>query len=272
MHILIELGATAGCVGALLLLGAAFLHLLPRISPPIAAACTKAPGLDCVVTYFLAAPLIVGPIVAGWAGLFGAIVGQVASICIWTWLHELAHHDAVRGPRIDKVLNRLIGRWRNHAALWVTTIVAPLFWTIRIAQILLWPVLRWLTRFPRYNDAEWVAVSRQKFTGLVGHDLIWCLYCDWMTGVWSLGSEMLRNIESFWCPIRFLDAKKCANCSVDFPDLDSQWTASDGSVADVADLLAKKHGDGFHGWFGHPVRLTIAGRELQTPNQPTRSI
>ena len=47
-----------------------------------------------------------------------------------------------------------------------------------------------------------------KVEGLVGHDRIWCLYCDWMTGVWSLGTEMLRNVESFWCPLRFSsDAK-----------------------------------------------------------------
>jgi hypothetical protein len=129
-------------------------------------------------------------------------------------------------------------------------------------------VLRRLTRFPRYNSAEWIAVSRQKFTGLVGHDLIWCLYCDWMTGVWSLGSEMLRNVESFWCPIRFLDAKKCANCTTDFPDLDGAWTPADGSMADVTDLVAKKYGDGFHGWFGHPVRLTVEGKELTQPVRP----
>ena len=39
---------------------------------------------------------------------------------------------------------------------------------------------------------------------VIGHALIWCLYCDWMTGVWSLGTEMLRNVESFWYPIRLL--------------------------------------------------------------------
>jgi hypothetical protein len=82
-----------------------------------------------------------------------------------------------------------------------------------------------------------VNVTRQKFDGLVGHDRIWCLYCDWMTGVWSLGGEMLRNVETFWCPIRFLDAKKCENCKVDYPDIDNGWTDAKGNIADAVQTL-----------------------------------
>ena len=41
-----------------------------------------------------------------------------------------------------------------------------------------------------------------------------------LTGVYSLGAEMLRNVESFWCPIRFYDGKKCDNCKLDFPDIE----------------------------------------------------
>ena len=55
-------------------------------------------------------------------------------------------------------------------------------------------------------------------------DLIWCLYCDWMTGVYAFGGEMLRNVESFWCPIRFYDGKKCENCKIDFPDIE-KWAS-----------------------------------------------
>jgi hypothetical protein len=99
-------------------------------------------------------------------------------------------------------------------------------------------------------------VSRQKFGGLVGHDLIWCLYCDWMTGVYSLGAEMLRNVESFWCPIRFYDGKKCENCKVDFPDLDGGWVRADGSMSEVAGVLEEKYGSGRREWFGHPARTT----------------
>ena len=46
--------------------------------------------------------LIVGPAVAGWPGLGGAILGQVAGVLIWIALHELAHPEARRGPRIVK--------------------------------------------------------------------------------------------------------------------------------------------------------------------------
>ncbi|MEZ6162889.1 MAG: hypothetical protein R3B67_00435 [Phycisphaerales bacterium] len=110
-------------------------------------------------------------------------------------------------------------------------------------------------------------MSRHKFDGLVGHDLIWCLYCDWMTGVWSLGSEMLRNVESFWCPIRFLDDKKCANCSVDFPDVMNAWVPSDGSMGDVTELLERKYAGLGSGtpWFGHPEQggLTVEGKRVE---------
>ena len=119
-------------------------------------------------------------------------------------------------------------------------------------------------RLPKYRTAEWVNVSRHKFEGLVGHDLIWCLYCDWMTGVWSLGTEMLRNVESFWCPIRFRSDKKCENCAIDFPDVNGGWAPEDGTMADVV----KAHADHYPGpngensWFGHPVRLTVNDNEI----------
>jgi hypothetical protein len=106
-----------------------------------------------------------------------------------------------------------------------------------------------------------VNVSRQKFRGLVGHDLIWCLYCDWMTGVWSLGTEMLRNVESFWCPIRFASGKKCDNCKLDFPDVAGGWVPADSSVVEAAALVTEKFSGGQKGWFGHPVRLTIERKE-----------
>ncbi|HMO25195.1 MAG TPA: hypothetical protein PKB10_02920 [Tepidisphaeraceae bacterium] len=181
-------------------------------------------------------------------------------------IHELMYREAARGPRIVKFLNRTVGRWRNHLALWVTVIALPAFWIIRFIQYVAYPPLVWLLRFPRYRHAEWVNVSRQKFDGLVGHDLIWCLYCDWMTGVYSLGGEMLRNVESFWCPIRFYDGKKCENCRIDFPDVDNGWVKPDGTMADVEKVMQDKYGQGEHSWFGHPVRLTIAGKKIATEN------
>jgi len=271
MNVLIAIAAIAGTVAGMLLFGAAILHLIPRMGGMgrrVSAALCHAPALDWVVVYFIVLPLIAGPVIAGWRGLVGAIVGQVAGVLIWTALHELAHRRDVRGPRIVRVLNRVIGPWRNHAALWLTAIVTPGFCLVRLAELLLYPPIRWLTGFPGYPQAEWVNVSRHKFNGLVGHDLIWCLYCDWMTGVWSLGSEMLRNVESFWCPIRFDSAKKCENCSVDFPDVNHGWVPADGNMAQVAQVLEESHAGGTHAWFGHPVRLTVRGKEIrpQTPD------
>ena len=233
----------------------------------------KAPGLDLVVAWFTTGPAVAGLIVFGWRGLLGGIVGQMVGLTVWGWGHELAHRNSVKGPRIVKVLNKLVGRWRNHGALWVSAMAVPVFWSVRIGELVVYPLLIWLLRFPKHKQGEWVNVSRHKFDGLVGHDLVWCLYCDWMTGVWSLGSEMLRNVESFWCPIRFSDVSKCTNCSMDFPDI-WKWTAADGKMEDVTRLLEEKYGIGKEAeerpdrntWFGHQdrVQLTVKSESIES--------
>ena len=130
-----------------------------------------------------------------------------------------------------------------------------------MAEVLAYPLLHWTCGLPRYRQGDWVNVSRQKFDGLVGHDLIWCLYCDWMTGVWSLGTEMLRNVESFWCPIRFASDKKCENCAIDFPDVNGGWTPANGTMADVVRTWEGHYAaPGENPWLGHKVRLTVNGR------------
>ncbi|MCB9840750.1 MAG: hypothetical protein H6809_03755 [Phycisphaeraceae bacterium] len=276
MQELIWAGSIAGSTLVSLLVGAGVLHLLGRLGSAGRAAsewCCRGIGLDLVITWFTALPMVggiatgssaLGASLGHWlgalVGLVAAVVGQIAAVCVWTVLHELAHRDAVKGPRIVKVLNRTVGRWRNHAAVWWTAWCVPVFFVVRVAEYVVYPPLTWLVRLPRYESADWVRVSRHKFKGLVGHDLIWCLYCDWMTGVWSLGTEMLRNVESFWCPIRFDSAKKCANCRTDFPDIDAGWVPADGDMAQVeAVLAAKQSREGPNAWFGHPVRLTVGG-------------
>jgi hypothetical protein len=249
-----------------MLVGAGVLHAIPRLGAPgraLSAALCRAPLLDLPITYFTVAPLVIGPVVAGWVGFLGAVTGQVAAVIAWTQLHELANRRHLRGPRIVKVLNRTVGRFRNHAAVWVTALCTPVFWVVRVAELTVYPPLVWLVDLPAYRHADWVNVSRQKFHGLVGHDLIWCLYCDWMTGVWSLGSEMLRNVESFWCPIRFDSAKKCANCATDFPDVAHGWVPAHATMADVTETIETMYGDGQRprAWFGHPVRITVKGKD-----------
>lgn len=267
-RMLILLSLIAAVTIIAILLGSGILHLLPRLGGfgrYCSAAFCRAPALDLAVTYFLILPPVAGLIAGGWLGLPAAVAGQIIGLQLWVWLHELAHPSARKGPRIVKTLNRIVGRWRNHAALWVTAIVVPLFWIVRLAQIFVYPLLTWLVGLPAHRTGEWINVSRQKFDGLVGHDLIWCLYCDWMTGVWSLGSEMLRNVESFWCPIRFYDGKKCENCRIDFPDVDGTaatpgWVPADGTMSEVAALLESQYtGRTANGWFSHPARLTVKG-------------
>jgi hypothetical protein len=188
-----------------------------------------------------------------------AVIGQVVAMQVWIRAHEMVKGLPPKENRITTVLNKRVGRLRNHAAVWCTAPAIPVFWGVRFAEIFVYPFVAGMAGLPRYRHRDWVSVSRQKFDGLVGHDRIWCLYCDWMTGVWSLGGEMLRNVESFWCPIKFLDAKKCANCAVDFPDVE-RWTPANGTMAEVADLLREQHsGDKPNAWFGHPVRLTVGG-------------
>lgn len=242
------------------------LCLLPRVGvagPWIVERLARAPWLDGVVALLTWVPWLVAGLLGGWAALGGAIVGQVIALFVWVWIHESLHRDAARGPRIVKTLNRIVGRWQNHAAIWITIVALPGFWFIRLLEIFIYPTLVWLLKFPRYPQGQWVNVSRQKFSGLVGHDLIWCLYCDWMTGVYALGAEMLRNVESFWCPIRFYDGKKCDNCRMDFPDLDGGWVPASATMADVARTLEAHYGQGENAWFGHPARLTVKGRDLQ---------
>jgi hypothetical protein len=242
-----------------LLIAACLLHLLPRlgrVGQRLVAACCRVPLLDVIVFYFTFLPLLVGPLLAGWFGLLSAVLAQLATLLTWQTIHEALRREAMKGPRIIKVLNQKFGTLRNLTAVYVTGFAIPIFWFVRMAELILYPPLVKLVNLPPYNAAEWISVSRQKFDGLVGHDLIWCLYCDWMTGVWSLGTEMLRNVESFWCPIRFSCDKKCANCAIDFPDVNAGWVHARGNMSDVVATLARMYppANQPQAWFGHPLR------------------
>jgi hypothetical protein len=259
LHFIVALILVAGW--KLLLLAALF--LLVRQQPqsmPVLESLARAPMLDLFLAALTWIPWIFAACGGGWGGLLGGLAASAGVLVGWIQWHEHQHADAAAGPRIKKALNHLVGPTANHAALWLTLIAYPVFWMIRLHEICAYPLLIWLLGFPPYKSGDWVNVSRQKFSGLVGHDLIWCLYCDWMTGVYSLGAEMLRNVESFWCPIRFYDGKKCENCKMDFPDLETGWVPPDGTMADVAAVLTEKYATGERTWFGHPARLTVRGK------------
>lgn len=214
----------------------------------------RAPGLDLTVLMLLPIPWLIGSFTSGWLGLVAVLAGQIIAMQTLIFFHELNHPEVTKGLRIVKFLNREVGWWRNHLGLWVSTLALPMFLMIRLSEIIVYPLLVSILGFPQYQRGEWVNVSRHKFEGLVGHDLIWCWYCDWMTGVYSLGTEMLRNVESFWCPIRFHDHKKCENCKLDFPDLENGWVDSQGEMKDVVKLMESKYSDSPRSWFGHPER------------------
>lgn len=216
-----------------------------------------APGLDVVVSLLTWIPWLLAFWLSGFVGLVGCVIGQLLAMeafCFW--------HERQAGPReasIGRTLNRLTSPFDNNLALLATLPALPAFLLIRFSQLTTYPVLVRTVRLPPYRHSEWVSVSRQKFSGLVGHDLVWCLYCDWMTGIYALGGEMLRNLESFWCPIRFYPGKKCENCKLDFPDI-PDWVPADGTMADVEKKLVEKYeGRRWNSWWAHPERKAEKG-------------
>jgi len=259
---------------AALLSLAGLCHLLAKIAPNVAALLIRAPGLDVLVFLFTVAPWALGitlgaALTDAWYGwiLYAliTIAAQAAALLVWAQLHELIAGRPKREHRIHPTLDSIVGTARNHAAAWWTALAVPIFWLVRMAQWIVYPPLTKLVGLPKYPSGEWINVSRQKFDGLTGYDLIWCLYCDWMTGVWSLGSEMLRNVESFWCPIRFSDRAKCDNCAVDFPDINAGWVPHDATMADVTRLLRQRYPgpNNQNPWLNHPARLTINGQPAE---------
>src|SRR6266568_3583162 len=196
---------------------AGLLHLIPRLGAAgtrISAWLCRAPGLDLLVSLVTWIPPTVLGILYGWRGVAGAIMGQVLGMLVWMFAHELANRQYVHGPRIVTFLNRTVGRFNNHVALWVTALALPVFIVLRVA-------------------------------------------------------EMLRNVESFWCPIRFASGKKCDTCKLDFPDINGGWVAPEGTMGDVVTTLEKMYGaavtahlprDQRHPWFGHPLRRTVGAK------------
>ncbi len=253
-----------------LIIGVSFFHLLPRfgkLGNRIGDWLCYAPGIDLALVYLMLMPITVGAIASGWLGVGTALLAQLSTLWLWITIHESTHREQLRQANIHRSLGVIVGKWQNHLAVWITALAIPLFWLVRLTQIIVYPSLTQLIKLPKYNAKDWVNVSRHKFEGLVGYDLIWCLYCDWMTGVWSLGTEMLRNVESFWCPIRFYSTKKCENCQIDFPDVVNEWVAADGTVQDVTVLLESKYTQeqNERSWFGHTGRQCQTSSSSQEP-------
>jgi hypothetical protein len=239
------------CLG-LIFCGLAVAAILTRAAYAINDRIAQAPLLDLFVSLFTWAPWVAGALLHGWPGVAAAVVAQLLFLHFFCIVHRLLRGK--KGRTLTDAQGRILGPFRNQLCLMVQTPAVLVFVQVRLAEILLYPAIAWLGKLPTYNTAEWVNLSRHKYDGLIGYDLLWCWYCDWMTGAWALGSEMLRNIESFWCPIRFLDPKKNANASTDFPDV-AKWAPPEGSMEDAVRAF-EAHYDGKrkNSWWGHPDR------------------
>ena len=81
---------------------------------------------------------------------------------------------------------------------------------------------------------------------------------------------MLRNVESFWCPIRFSSTAKCENCRNDFPDIAGGWIDAGGKIEDVVGALEQNYGKEGEvlprSWWGHPdrkpIQMNVRGRPM----------
>lgn len=226
--------------------------ILTRLAFAISGEIARAPWLDFFISFFTWIPWCVGGYVNGWWGLLAAVIAQVLALHFFCLVHR-----AIRGKKgrtLTDAQGKILGPIRNQLCLLVQTPAIFVFVGIRIAEILLYPLIAWLGKLPTYRHGDWVNLSRHKYDGLIGYDLLWCWYCDWMTGLWALGSDMLRNIESFWCPIQFLEEAKNRNAAIDFPDV-AAWAPPNGTMEDAVRAFEEHYdGERKNSWWGHPDR------------------
>ncbi|MES2919948.1 MAG: hypothetical protein V4819_00260 [Verrucomicrobiota bacterium] len=239
---------TAGLIFA----GLVVAGLLSRVAFAISEKITRAPLLDIFISLFTWMPWAAGAWLDGWLGVVAALVAQFVGIHVFCLTDRIIRGK--KGRTLTDAQNKLLGPVRNQLALFATVPAVLVFVGARLTEIFLYPVVARLAKMPQYRQGEWVNLSRHKYDGLIGYDLLWCWYCDWMTGLWALGSEMLRNIESFWCPIRFRDDAKNNNAIIDFPDV-AEWAKADGTMEDAVKAF-EEHYDGQreNSWWGHPDR------------------
>ncbi len=237
--------------------GLAAAGIFTRLAYAVTDRIAQAPVLDLFVSLFTWMPWAAGALLGGWTGFFAAVFAQLVFLHAFCLVHRALRGR--KGRTLTDAQGRVLGPVRNQLCLLVQTPAIFAFVAVRAAELFLYPLIAALGRLPTYRQAEWVNLSRHKYDGLIGYDLLWCWYCDWMTGLWCLGTEMLRNIESFWCPIRFQSPEKNRNVAIDFPDI-AKWAPPDGTMEDAVRLI-EEHYDGKapNSWWGHPDRQKNPG-------------
>ncbi|RMH26782.1 MAG: hypothetical protein D6693_06535 [Planctomycetota bacterium] len=193
-------------------------------------------GVDAAIGAFTLGPFAValaipaaragGPVAWGVAPLVSSLV----YLALWCVADERIRGER-GGFRIRRYWIRRDG-WLRYALGWSILLAVPVFWMVRLAQVVVYPMLNVAWGLPRLRTRDYIALSRHKTEGLVGADYLFCLYCEWMTGLWSLGTEMLRHLESMWCPLRFGRADQCERCAATFPDI-REWAPAEGGMAGV---------------------------------------
>lgn len=253
----IEIVDSFGCGLAYLSLSALTLHLLLAASSKLGEAFTKTPLLDFWIAVFIWLPPLASLFLRSWRYALGVILAQIVFLLLYSSIHSSYYRLFKKQcpGRLMKTLGASIGRPRVFLGFLSTLLAIPVFLVIRAGQVFAYPLMIYFLRFPRYRHSDWIQLSRHKFDGLIGMDLLWCLYCEWAAGVYALGGEMVRNNESFWCPIRFYDSKHCENCQIDFPDL-KEWIPQDKKMEDVENLLKSKYTKErkIFSWYKHPSR------------------
>src|SRR5687768_2819916 len=94
----IDAAAAAGAVSLYTAVFAALLTLSGRVSRRLADVLTRAPALDIALAAVTWVPWVVAGVLRGWAGVLGAVAGQIVAYFLWVAAHEFAHREAVRGP------------------------------------------------------------------------------------------------------------------------------------------------------------------------------
>lgn len=203
----------------------------------------RPPAVDCVVILYTAAPWIAGGFAGAqihqhWLGGVGGVaavtVAQILALEIFDWVHcRIAARQGIQDLQINRSIERRFGKLKNRTCLWLTVPSIPFFLYNRLG-FLGYFLFEWMLGFSHFKSSDYITVSRQKIQNLVGADLVWCLYCDWMTGGWTLTSEILNEVESFWCPLKFSDATKCAKCANYFSI--GHWTPPQTTAAEIGKI------------------------------------